>query len=149
MVKMSTRFATGQEDNLELVEFKPLFTDVVVLDPLRTFRKKYGDAKAASCTELMTNPFAFEGKTVLTHLTFNRMLARDKGFLDGGDKCGVVASGIPAGSFSTGKVEVILGGRVMGMTEVTTPTGVVPFPHLKFIGVETCRKPRCADLLPE
>lgn len=143
MVKHLTRDAKGEETYTELTEFKPELQDVAVLK-----RKPVADLPVP-CTKLMTNPFAFEGKTVRTRLTFHQMVARDRAFFEGGEKCGVVASGIPLGKFSATRVPVVLVGRVIGTTEVAQPTGKVSVPELRFTGVQFCQEEDCGDLLKE
>ena len=114
-----------------------------VAKELQAFAGKNRVKRFVSCSQLSTNPFAFEGEIVALTVTFDSMLERDRGLF--GPECVVVVSGIPLRTFGTQRVEVLLAGKVVGKAEVKFPLGPPSVPHLKFEGVQFCRQPRCAE----
>jgi len=90
---------------------------------------KYGVRKMVSCSQLSTNPFAFEGEKIAVVVDFEEMLDRDKALF--GRECMVVTPGIPARTFSTQRASVVLIGQVIGKTEVKIPLGSIPAAHLR------------------
>lgn len=118
---------------------------------LAAFLEKYGAREAVSCSELSVNPFTFAGQVVAVPMHFDSMLERDRGLFATGklSRCAVVASGIPAGTFSTRRVYVLVAGRVIGKTDVKLPFGPLSVPHLKFVGAHICREADCAEFWPE
>jgi hypothetical protein len=116
------------------------------LQDLRGVLGRYGASRLVSCSEVSTNPFAFEGEKVALVLDFEEMLERDKALF--GRSCMLVASGIPARTFSTRQASVVLIGQVLGKTEVKIPLGTIPAPHLRFAGVHFCREAGCSEFWP-
>jgi hypothetical protein len=111
---------------------------------------KYGVKRLVSCSSLEVNPFAFDREVVAVPLVFHSMLERDKGLFAMGEilECKIVVSGIPPSIFSTRLMYVLMAGRVIGRTEVKSPLGPLSLPHLSFVGVEFCRKEKCAEFAP-
>jgi hypothetical protein len=105
-----------------------------------TFTRKHG-SQSVACEALSRNPFAYEGKVVALNVTFEQMIARDRGLFG----CGVAVSGIPQGVFSSREVEVVLAGRVLGNTEVKIGPATLQVPHLQYVGVHICKEGDCAD----
>ncbi len=108
--------------------------------------------QSVNCTTLSRNPFTYEGKVVLVHLTFEQMAGRDKVILGeensfgGFGGCGIVVSGVPHGIFSTDRVRVVLAGKVLGDTEAQFGQyWSMKFPHLEFSGVHICKEKDCVD----
>lgn len=105
------------------------------------FTRKHGIRESMACGALSRNPFAYEGKVVALNVTFQQMIARDRGLFG----CGVAVSGIPQGVFSSREVEVVLAGRVLGNTEVKIGPATLQVPHLQYVGVHICKEGDCAD----
>jgi len=115
---------------------------------LGSFLEAYGAKRIVSCSQLSTNPFAFEGQAVAVQLLFGSMLERDKA-LFAGNECNLVVSGVPYGTFSTEQVDLVLIGRVVGKTEVRLPLGSPSVPHLEFVGAHICRQANCGEFRTE
>ena len=112
------------------------------------FVKAHRVDQAVGCETLSRNPFAFEGKVVLVHLTFEQMVARDKAILGEGNVfggCGIVVSGVPHGVFSARRARVVVAGKVLGDTEARVEASLMKFPHLQFSGIHVCKEEKCAD----
>jgi len=120
-------------------------------DELSALVRRWGATRLVACSQLDTNPFALEGQVVAVRIPFTSMLERDKALFaaEGMPACGIVASGVPSGTFSTDAFYAILAGRVVGKTDVKLPVGVVSLPHVKFVGVHKCRQKNCAEFWPE
>lgn len=111
------------------------------------FRNHRAD-EAVSCESLSRNPFAMEGKTVVMRLEFEQMMAKDQGVLRWGGQCAVLVSGIPHGTFSTQRVEVLFAGKVLGNAKVSLGPVTLQVPHLRFGGLYVCKAENCADIIP-
>lgn len=115
------------------------------------FRNHRAD-DAVSCESLERNPFAMEGKTVVMRLRFEQMIAKDQAVLVTGNfwggGCAVLVSGVPQGTFSTQRVEVLLAGKVLGNTKVSLGPVTLQVPHLRFGGHYVCKAENCADIIP-
>lgn len=106
--------------------------------------RKHGVQETVACETLSRDPFAYEGKVVLVHSIFERMVSRDQAVLGTfatyrGPQwvvgCDIVVSGVPRGVFPSANVAVILAGRVLGNTGNGRQ-----YPHLQYVGVHICKE---------
>lgn len=110
---------------------------------LNAFRARNKVQQFVSCSSLKTNPYALERKVVGTVGQFDSMIAADTAIIARGS-CRVVVSGIPRGTFTTKRVEILLAGEVVGQAEVRG----LQLPQLRFVGIHICQEEWCRDVLP-
>ena len=112
----------------------------------REFLKRFA-ATPMRPSELVANPFNYEGKVVAVMASFNSMQARDTALMmTAGEP--IVVSRIPVGTFTT-RAAIVVAGRVEGKVETRLPMlGIVSVPHLRFEGLHMCRDERCSEIVP-
>lgn len=113
------------------------------------FARKYGVQELVKESDLFTNPFLYQGKTIAVVLQFERMMTANSATFKGGNGIFVVSS-IPTGTYRSARGRSdLLAVRVVGMTELKG----LPFvnsmqaPNLRFVGVHFCAESGCSDIL--
>jgi len=114
------------------------------------FSRRYGVQQWVRDSELVANPFVFQGKVVATQVTFQQMISETEGLfaVDGSVPTMILASSVPRGLFRV-KAACILVGRVLGAAEVAVPMlGKTQGPKLSFVGAHVCSDWYCSDFWP-
>lgn len=113
------------------------------------FARKHSVQEVVKESDLFTNPFLYQGKTVAVTLRFQRMITANSATFVGGNGVFVV-SNIPTGTYrSQRQVPDVLAVKVTGMTEIKGLPLVnsMQVPNLRFVGVHLCNNWGCTDLL--
>src|SRR5262249_18271287 len=104
-------------------------------------------------SELVANPFMYEGKNVGVIGGFGMMLTKDQAIIyvqipGALMRPGILISSVPLEAFRIEGEPVMLVGQVLGKENIDAPfLGRVPITHLKYIDAYHCRENGCADLL--
>jgi hypothetical protein len=95
---------------------------------------------------LASNPFAYDGKAVLTVGSFVAMESSDTARFTDGSGGEVLVVGLPAALFKVPGERALLAIRLGGKSVV--PGGTDRLARLVFLAEERCREERCLDLDP-
>lgn len=103
--------------------------------------------------ELFANPFVFKGKVVMTNTSFEEMVAEDKAlfrlYLAGERPTYFISEGVPGSLFRSRNIEVVIAGKVLGITTIRLPLfGEVRVPLVKFVDAHLCQEAGCGDFYP-
>ena len=119
-------------------------------EKLGSLMSRFGAKKVISCEAMVTNPFALEKEIVAVPIVFQSMLERDRALFltEGLSTCAVVASSIPASTFSNNRIYALLFGQVIGRTEVKLYPGGGAIRRRVAYGLEGQELPRRGVYVP-
>lgn len=105
----------------------------------QAFADKYGATGGwVNWQQLSSNPFSYEGKTLVFNAEFERMVTSTSGIFSN-----VVFSRVPKNVF-THPGKVMLAGKVLGTTNIKNQFGgEVSVPHIRYLGHINCRDSDC------
>lgn len=98
--------------------------------------------------KLKANPFAYEGKSVLTILKFVEMRSSSTALFDAPNGRGqylMLVTDIPKTLFAQPQ-SAIMAVKVMGTTTLDEPSGKRTLPQLKFLDAIKCQRDDCSDV---
>lgn len=113
------------------------------------FARNSGVQELVKDSDLFTNPFLYQAKTVAVSIRFLRMIAANSGLFDGGGGSLFVVSNIPTGTFRSQRERDVLAVKFIGMTEVKglPIVGSMQVPNLRFVGLHFCTQGGCGDIV--
>jgi hypothetical protein len=105
-------------------------------DARNAFASKHGVSAFVGASELFSNPFKWQGKTVAVLAQFRQMVAPETALFCNGDDC-LVATGLRNEAID--ERFYMVAGRVLGNTPAKIPVlGEILVPHLRWAGGHKC-----------
>jgi len=115
------------------------------------FARQYGVQELANESNLFTNPFQYQGKTIAATLRFERMMTANSAVFEGGQGLFVI-SNIPNGTYKSKRDKRdLIAVTVIGTTELKGIPMVnsMQVPNLKFVGIHFCQDWNCSDIVQQ